>query len=391
MFKNAPYFGNTSYNNFVATDLHYFRGVPLTLRETDNNVFQTWGMNGPPTVPPAFADLSFQGATCNALEIEGSSDPTTPFPAINNVFVHGGCAGPIMCRGTASFTHPSGSSAGAVQANIFLLLDKGNGVPDPTVEAGAFAFWGDTDFIDNGRAITQGVVSDTRAGVEAIRNASIAPGGLIAHATSGPALRLRSASVDQEWGLTTNEDGSLTLAPLAASYFPLNVGQAGQPQIRLGGATPGNPVGISAYSSALANVALALAAQGIATTYIANGNGIQFQITDSGGPAANLISVRGGKSGVGAAIQVYGTDPNSDLSLAGQGLGLVRVTNPLSVDNSTAAATTSWVRALLISLGLNASAAPTMTQSGVTSSPKILLTRAGTPVLTRAGQNILTR
>ncbi len=340
----AIYYGNTSYNNFKYVDLHYWRGVPITLRETDNNVFENWGANAPPMVPPAHATPPY--ATANSIEIQGSSDPVWAFAAISNVFVHGAVAGPIMCRGTPSYNVASGAGT-PPNPNLFLQLDKGNGVADPTIEAGAYASFGDLYFIDNGKGLTQATLSDTRAGVQSLR-AKLASlgniGGAAFHASNGMAAQFFSPDVSQSWAVNSGVDGSLSLIPAAQSYFPLSVGQPGQPEVRLSGAGAGSPVAVSAYSSASANVSMVIAAQGTGTVYSSTGHGIQFQVTDSGAPAANIVSARGAPAGSAPAIQVYGTDTNIDLNLAGQGTGLVRGTTAPTSDNSSAFATTAWVQ-----------------------------------------------
>lgn len=357
----AAYYGNTSYNHFRDISAIYWRGVPLTLRETDNNVFDQWGFNGPmtPPTPPAYPG-AWNGANCNSIEIEGSSDPVWGFPALNNIFVHGGCAGPIYCRGKPSFSTPSGNAAGDPQANIFLYLDKGNGVGDPIIETGAFAYFGDLNFTDNGRAITQGVLSDTRAAVKSLRSL-FAAAGPISHATTGPAHRLVSPAFSNSWGLSLSETGALTFTPGGTGQQPINLGTSaqnpvtafagitvGDPQqsrVNLVGAPNGVPVTLRAVSTTTTDSALALAAQGSATTYFTNSHGIQFQVSDSGGPAVNLLSASGGMAGAGPRLQAYGADANIDVSIGTQGTGLVRGPTAPSADNSSAFATTAYVRA----------------------------------------------
>ncbi len=354
----SAYYGNVSYNVFEKIQLHYWRGVPLTLRETDNNIFCLWGINAPPSVPPAYPTPAV--ATSASIEIQGSSDPVWAFPALNNVFEHGGCAGPINCRGTASFTQPSGASGGQQAPNLFLRLDKGNGVPDPTIEAGAYAYFGDINFIDNGKGLTQATLSDTRANVLALRSAQT-PGGPVLHAGAGPAARIVSPKLAHTWQLGSQDDGSFSLAPATINerwlYLGANAGNyvvapggfwsgdITQSQAVLTGGTNGVPATLRGFSNTTSNVSLALQAQGAGVVYLSNGNGIQFQVVDSGGPAANFLSAHGGVTGTAPSITAIGADTSIDITLQPKGIGQVRIATPATSDTSTAAATTAWVRA----------------------------------------------
>jgi hypothetical protein len=143
----------------------------------------------------------------------------------------------------------------------------------------------------------------------------------------------------------------------------------------MSGAVNGQVPTLRAASTTTANVSLAWQSQGSGTSYILNGNGIQFQVSDSGGPAANFLYVRGGTAANAPALIAIGTDASVDLDLATQGSGLVRLmTPPPTTDSSTAAASTGWVRAqnYLTSTGafttLSTNGATTLNSSGALSS-----------------------
>ena len=346
-FTPWQYYGNTSYNNIKKLDLHNWRGVALTLAETDNNVFDLVCINSPPAIPANYTVPPQTSAY--SLTLQGGSTQY-PFPATENIFVHVGCASPMMCYGTEKFAVPSGYNN---SPNIFLHLDYGNSPQFPTLGTGALAFWSEIAFIDYGKGGVNSYFSDNRVNLLALRAAIAAGGGAVFHASAGTgtaedaALRLVSSDFSKTWTLAPASDGSLNaLSPTAASA-PLRVGQIGGVQIELNGNVSGSIPAINAYSNAQANVSLILAAQGTSSIILANGNGEQFQISDSGGAAEGFLSVYGAKLGNAPGLQAFGQATNIDIDLTPQGTGLVRGPTAASTDNSTAFATTAFVNTAL--------------------------------------------
>ncbi|MBK1656945.1 hypothetical protein [Paracraurococcus ruber] len=60
--------------------------------------------------------------------------------------------------------------------------------------------------------------------------------------------------------------------------------------------------------------------------------------------AANRLLVSGAGTGSAVTLQAQGLDTNIDLTVTGKGSGLLRTATPATADNSTAVATTAWVR-----------------------------------------------
>ena len=111
---------NVSMNSFDSCDVLHDDGDAFALYNSDNNLFI-----GCRTVRAS-------GGTGNSLVFNGS-DAGAEYVARSNVFLRfsvGAGNGPILGRGTSSFTHPS-------HDNCVLLADKDNGTPDPTIGLGA--------------------------------------------------------------------------------------------------------------------------------------------------------------------------------------------------------------------------------------------------------------
>ena len=379
--------GNTSYNRIYQLDLHFWTAPGLTLRETDNNVFFQYGVNGPPSVPPGYPSNS--GPTGSGIELEGcGSGDTWCFNPINNLFDHGG-AYLIEARGTETFAGASGNAGGTPQPNIFLHLDKGNGDGDPVVGTGAYAYFGDMQWTEQGKAIYNGVFSDSRANAIAARALAGSSGGAMFSTGTGPTVRLTSLSNGYTWGMNADTAGTLTLTPPGVNAgLGVLVGNAGGPQAQINGGAGSNPANLKAYNSSTANQSLGIASQGSATIYLATGNGISTQVTDPGGTIANLISMGGSTAGTAPLIRVYGTDTNPGLGFATQGTGAVSFYTAngeqFEIDDG-GASTISHVTAK----GGVSGGSPYLTAAGSASNISVILNSKGTsPVYLSTGNGI---
>ncbi|WP_043363296.1 glycosyl hydrolase family 28-related protein [Belnapia sp. F-4-1] len=115
-------------------------------------------------------------------------------------------------------------------------------------------------------------------------------------------------------------------------------------RLLIGGATTGSPVTAQAQG-ADANIGLQLAAKGTGTVALQANGATAFAIGNAAAPAVNWLRADGGVAGGAVTLSAQGSDAAIGITLAPKGTGLVRTTTPASTDNSTAIATTAFVRA----------------------------------------------
>ncbi len=114
-------------------------------------------------------------------------------------------------------------------------------------------------------------------------------------------------------------------------------------RVLVSGATTGNGVSIQAQGSD-ANVPLLLADKGSGGVNLSSNGGLTLKLDATGANPVNYVGLRAGTGSTAALIYGAGSATNVDLQLAAQGSGLVRGPTAPTADNSTALATTAWVR-----------------------------------------------
>ncbi len=115
-------------------------------------------------------------------------------------------------------------------------------------------------------------------------------------------------------------------------------------RLLVGGGTAGNAITAQAQG-ADANIGLQLAAKGTGTVALQANGATALAIGNAAGPAANWLRADGGLAGGAVTLSAQGSDATIGITLAPKGTGLVRATTPANSDNSTALATTAFVRA----------------------------------------------
>jgi hypothetical protein len=159
-----------------------------------------------------------------------------------------------------------------------------------------------------------------------------------------PASNTLAASVGGTEVLRATSSGGLTLgaAPNGHAFEVATPAGTGNRVVITGGAT-GSAAAIAAQGSD-ANVTLSLAGKGTGAVQASANGGLALRIDASGAAPVNFVGVRAGTSGTAALVYGAGSGTNADLQLGAQGSGLVRAVTAPTADNSTAVATTAWVR-----------------------------------------------
>jgi len=147
--------------------------------------------------------------------------------------------------------------------------------------------------------------------------------------------------------LEAGNGGPLTDAGGTNAVFALGApaGRAARPGLALGGTDTGlfQPAGGGLAAAAGGAEVLRATAAGAVTLGAAPGGHALEVATPIAG--ANRVVVAGGSAGAAVGVQAQGADANIDLYVVAKGSGLVRTGTAAAGDNSTAIATTAWVRA----------------------------------------------
>ncbi|CAA9221111.1 MAG: hypothetical protein AVDCRST_MAG27-478 [uncultured Craurococcus sp.] len=138
--------------------------------------------------------------------------------------------------------------------------------------------------------------------------------------------------------------GSLTLGGAPGSHALEVAAPAGTVnRLRVGGGGAGGAVTAQAQG-ADANIGLQLAAKGTGTVALQANGATALAVGNAAAPAVNWLRADGGIAGGAVTLSAQGSDAAIGITLAPKGSGLVRVPTPASSDNSTAVATTAFVR-----------------------------------------------
>jgi hypothetical protein len=115
-------------------------------------------------------------------------------------------------------------------------------------------------------------------------------------------------------------------------------------RLLVGGGTTGSTVTAQAQG-ADANIGLQLAAKGMGTVALQANGATALAIGNAAAPAVNWLRADGGIAGNAVTLSAQGSDAAIGIILAPKGTGVVRATTPANADNSTAVATTAFVKA----------------------------------------------
>ena len=161
----------------------------------------------------------------------------------------------------------------------------------------------------------------------------LAAGGALA-ATAGGAEMLRATPA-----------GGITLGGAPGGHALEVATPAGTVnRLLVGGAATGGSVTAQAQG-ADANIGLQLAAKGSGVVALQANGATSLAVGNAGAPAVNWLRADGGIAGSAVTLSAQGSDAAVGITLAPKGTGLVRATTPASTDNSTAVATTAFVKA----------------------------------------------
>ena len=175
-----------------------------------------------------------------------------------------------------------------------------------------------------------------------------------------PASNTLAASAGGVEILRATSSGGLTFGAAPGGHAlelatPVSTGN----RVLITGAATGSGAGIQAQGGD-ANVALLLADKGSGSIQASSNGGLTLKLDATGANPVNYVGIRAGTGSTAALVYGAGSATNVDLQLGAQGSGLVRGVTAPTADNSTALATTAWVR----SLGLGSSVSSVAGRTG---------------------------
>ncbi len=159
-----------------------------------------------------------------------------------------------------------------------------------------------------------------------------------------PASNTFAASAGGVEVMRATSTGGLTFGAAPAGHAlevatPVSTGN----RVLITGAATGGGASIQAQGSD-ANVALLLADKGSGGIQASSNGGLTLKLDATGANPVNFVGIRAGTGSTAALVYGAGSGTNVDLQLGAQGSGLVRGVTAPTADNSTALATTAWVR-----------------------------------------------
>ncbi len=144
--------------------------------------------------------------------------------------------------------------------------------------------------------------------------------------------------------MRATSSGGLTFGGAPAAHAlevatPVSTGN----RVLITGAATGGGASIQAQG-ADANVALLLADKGAGGIQASSNGGLTLKLDATGANPVNFVGIRAATGTTAALVYGAGSATNADLQLGAQGSGLVRGVTAPTADNSTAIATTAWVK-----------------------------------------------
>ena len=219
------------------------------------------------------------------------------------------------------------------------LADSGAAAPNA-------AYLGTPALLENGGTLVNGgtngiLASGTPAGGAARPGLMVGSTdtGLFLPATGSLAMAAGGTEV-----LRATAGGGVTLGAAPGSHALEVATPAGTVnRLLLSGGTTGSAVSAQAQGTD-ANVPLRIGAKGSGTVAL-QANGRTALEAGNAAAAVNWLRVDGGVAGAPVTVSALGNDAAIGITLVPKGGGLVRATTPAGTDNSTAVATTAYVRA----------------------------------------------
>ncbi len=159
-----------------------------------------------------------------------------------------------------------------------------------------------------------------------------------------PASNTLAASAGGVEVMRATSSGGLTFGAAPAGHaLEVATPASTNNRVLVTGATTGNGASIQAQGND-ANVALLLAGKGTGAIQASSNGGLTLKLDATGANPVNFVGIRAGTGSTAAQIYGAGSATNADLQLSAQGSGLVRGVTAPTADNSTAVATTAWVK-----------------------------------------------
>ncbi len=145
--------------------------------------------------------------------------------------------------------------------------------------------------------------------------------------------------------LRASASGGITLGGAPGSHAVEVAAPVGTVnRLLLSGGAAGGPVSAQAQG-ADANIGLQLGGKGSGSVALRANGATALEVGNAATPAVNWLRVDGGATGAPVTLSALGNDAAIGITLAPKGGALARATTPADTDNSTAIATTAFVKA----------------------------------------------